>query len=61
MKLPVFWRRWLIGWAFRLNHHGMLSKVCWRLSRLWATENTHMLLSGYVSGLYMNAIMRGEM
>lgn len=61
MKRPIFWRRWLIGLAFRLNHTGALSKLCWRLSRAIATDNTHMLLSAYVSGLYMNAILRGEM
>lgn len=61
MKRPIFWRRWLIGLAFRLDHASVLSKICWRLSRALATENTHMLLASYVSGLYMLAITRGEM
>lgn len=61
MKKPVFWRRWLITWAFSLNHHSWYSKLFWRLSRFAASEDTHALLAAHSAGLYMNAIMRGEM
>jgi hypothetical protein len=58
---PIFWRRWLVSIAFRFNHDGGMSKLCWRLSRVFASEQTHMRLAAYSSGLFMSAVMRGEL
>ena len=59
--LPALWRRWLVNIAFRFDHAGAISKFCWRLSRAFATEQVHMALAAYSAGLFMNAVMRGEM
>ncbi len=57
----TFWRCWLVRVAFRLPHTGWPSRLCWRLSRAWATENTHAALVAYSSSLLMNGIMTGEL
>jgi hypothetical protein len=56
-----WWRCVLVRWAFRLPHEGKLSRLCWRVARMFATENTHAALAAYTSSLIMNGILNGEM
>jgi hypothetical protein len=56
-----FWRCWLVRVAFRLPHSSRLSRLCWRASRVLATEDTHAALAAYCSGLIMAGVMSGDM
>ncbi len=58
---PLFWRRWLVYWAFALwTTMPKLSRIAWRWSRALATEGTQMKLAAYCSGIMMEKRMAGE-
>lgn len=56
-----WWRCWLMRVAFRSNHGGRISRLCWKLARAFASEDTHAALAAYCSGLIMNGVLNGEM
>jgi len=57
-----FWRRWLVQLAFiwNLSNRPVLSKIAWRMSRWFASDNTHAALAAYCSGIMINARLNGE-
>lgn len=57
-----WWRCVLMSAAFNLRNTRFkpLANILWYLSRLWATEKTHMALSAFFTGLMMGAISKGE-
>ncbi len=57
-----FWRCWLVTLAFMWNLSGWLklSKLAWRLSRVFASEQTHMALAAYSAGILINARLIGQ-
>lgn len=59
VKAP-WWRCRLMALAFKLRNQPKLSKPFWVLSRLWASDKTHMALSAFFTGLMMGAISKGE-
>ncbi len=57
-----FWRCWLVTLAFTWNLSGWLklSKLAWRLSRVFASEQTNMALAAYSAGILINARLQGQ-
>ncbi len=57
-----FWRCWLVTLAFTWNLAGRLalSKIAWRLSRVFASEQTSMALAAYSAGILINARLQGQ-
>ncbi len=59
---PSWWRCIFIYLAFSWNLKGLnkLANISWRISRIFASERTNMLMAAYCSGIMINARLNGQ-